>query len=140
MMQTFLPYADFRASAAVLDRARLGKQRLETKQILSALRGQKSGWSNHPATKMWIGHDGALVEYGLTICLEWINRGYNDAMRFEFLDIYKEVDPKTRAKPAWFGDHAFHASHRSNLLRKDPDHYRQFGWTESTTLPYIWPV
>ena len=31
-MQTFLPYEDFRASARVLDRQRLGKQRVEAKR------------------------------------------------------------------------------------------------------------
>ncbi|MDQ1681515.1 MAG: hypothetical protein QOH99_56, partial [Frankiaceae bacterium] len=35
-MQTFLPYADFGASARVLDDRRLGKQRVETLQILRA--------------------------------------------------------------------------------------------------------
>jgi len=28
----------------------------------------------------------------------------------------------------------------SNLLRKMPEHYKQFGWTEPDTLPYIWPT
>lgn len=33
-----------------------------------------------------------------------------------------------------------HASHRSNLLRKEPEYYTQFGWTEPPDLPYVWPV
>ena len=33
-MQTFLPYADFLASAKALDQKRLGKQRVETIQVL----------------------------------------------------------------------------------------------------------
>ena len=33
-MQTFLPFPDFQQSAAVLDRVRLGKQRVEALQIL----------------------------------------------------------------------------------------------------------
>jgi hypothetical protein len=37
------------------------------------------------------------------------------------------------------GDEAFHASHRSNLLRKDRDYYGAFGWTEPDDLPYVWP-
>jgi hypothetical protein len=41
--------------------------------------------------------------------------------------------------PPWLGNESFHASHRSNLLRKDFDYYSQFKWTEPTTLPYIWP-
>jgi hypothetical protein len=35
-VQTFLPYADFAESARVLDRARLGKQRVEALQVLRA--------------------------------------------------------------------------------------------------------
>jgi hypothetical protein len=42
--------------------------------------------------------------------------------------------------PPWWGDPAFHASHRSNLLRKDPVWYGQFGWAEPPDLPYVWPV
>ena len=40
-MQTFLPYADFSKSAGVLDRMRLGKQRVETLQILQKLVGER---------------------------------------------------------------------------------------------------
>lgn len=40
-MQTFLPYPDFEKSAYSLDRQRLGKQRVETLQIMQALFGQK---------------------------------------------------------------------------------------------------
>lgn len=42
--------------------------------------------------------------------------------------------------PTWLGDPAFHASHRSNLLRKDFLHYAQFGWTEPPNLEYVWPT
>lgn len=35
-MTTFLPYADFTETAKVLDRARLGKQRVETLQIVQS--------------------------------------------------------------------------------------------------------
>jgi len=33
-MQTFVPYANFSESAKVLDRQRLGKQRVETLQVM----------------------------------------------------------------------------------------------------------
>ena len=42
--------------------------------------------------------------------------------------------------PRWLGLDAFHASHRSNLLRKDRSHYSQFNWTEHDDLPYHWPT
>lgn len=41
-------------------------------------------------------------------------------------------------RPWWLGDPGFHAGHRSNLLRKDPDHYSRFGWLEPDDLPYVW--
>jgi len=33
-----------------------------------------------------------------------------------------------------------HASHRSNVLRQDPEWYGRFGWVESPGSPYAWPV
>ena len=136
-MQTFLPYPDFTSSARVLDRQRLGKQRVEVLQILNALNGESRGWTSHPATRMWRGYVPALVSYGLAICAEWRARGYIDNCTGR-IAAYAEpgVSP---ALPAWIGDPAFHASHRSNLLRKFPEHYAQFGWSEPHDLPYIWP-
>ena len=38
-MQTFLPYSDFEQSLSCLDNKRLGKQRVESMQILNILTG-----------------------------------------------------------------------------------------------------
>jgi len=135
-MQTFLPYPSYAESAKSLDYRRLGKQRVECKQILMVLLSESQGWKNHPAVKMWEGHIGALAEYGACMCSEWISRGYNDSLLEYFCGHMFKFN---REKPSWFGDEAFHASHRGNLLRKDSDYYSQFGWTESSDLPYIWP-
>src|SRR4051812_49794255 len=54
-MQTFLPVADFADSARLLDSPRLGKQRVETLQILRAIELPDYGWANHPAVLMWRG-------------------------------------------------------------------------------------
>ena len=131
-MQTFLPYPDFEKSARCLDRQRLGKQRVEAMQILSTLRkGGSTGWANHPAAKMWRGYEDALTEYLRVTIEEWIRRGYQNTM----------ILPTRRGyeSPPWLGQDKFHASHRSNLLRKDALHYGQFGWTEPSDLPYYWP-
>jgi len=136
-MQTFLPYPDFAQSAAVLDMRRLGKQRVECKQIINALNGTKKGWQNHPATKMWRGHPGSLALYGRVVCLEWIDRGYNDSLLPFFGDALCVAD--RTLNPPWFGNERLHASHRSNLLRKFPEHYRQFWPNEPDDLPYYWP-
>lgn len=131
-MQTFLPYADFRASAAALDWRRLGKQRVEAYQLLRALRGETRGWASHPATRMWRDREAALGAYMNAMIDEWVARGYQNTM------------PKARVSrfrtPAWLGDDAFHASHRANLLRKDAIYYRRHGWTEDPSLPYVWPA
>jgi len=77
-VQTFLPYANFAASAAVLDVRRLGKQRVEALQILRALTREVYGWKRHPAVLMWAGYEEGLAAYGLTMCAEWIDRGHAD--------------------------------------------------------------
>lgn len=136
-MQTFLPYADFKKSAKVLDNKRLGKQRVETLQLLKALTLPKYGWQNHPACKMWRGHAPALAEYGAAICAEWKRRGFQDTCEEKIKMICQK---KPARYPAWIGKSSFHKSHQSNLLRKHPAHYRIF-WPKLTDkLPYIWPA
>lgn len=130
-MQTFLPYSSFEASARCLDWRRLGKQRVEAFQILNTLRGLTNGWANHPAVKMWEGYEPALAAYMNCCIAEWINRGYNNSMKLEQVESYD--------LPEWIGWADFHASHRSNLLRKDGEYYGQFGWDEPNNLPYVWP-
>lgn len=139
-MQTFLPYPSFAETAAVLDRQRLGKQRVEAWQILRTLRGEgKLGWRNHPAVLMWTGHERALAAYGLAICDEWLLRGYQDTMRPRFEDALVS-DQRDSGFPLWLGNPPFHASHRANLLRKAPGFYAAYGWTEDPALPYVWPA
>lgn len=138
-MQTFLPYPDFAASAQVLDRQRLGKQRVEVLQLLKALSGESTGWSNHPAAKMWAGYENALVAYGVLVCDEWIRRGYKDTCRAK-IQAYAN-SARRFVLPPWLGDATFHRAHRSNLLRKDTAFYGplfEAGLTDD--LPYLWPV
>lgn len=141
-MNTFLPYASFSESMRCLDMRRLGKQRVEAWQILRALRGETSGWRNHPATKMWEGHERALALYGAWACVEWSFRGYRDSMleRFELAMSELPLPEIGFVPPPWLGDERLHSSHRSNLLRKAPEHYLSFGWTEGPGMPYYWPT
>lgn len=141
-MQTFLPYPGFAHTAVVLDRRRLGKQRVEVVQILKAITGDSDGWKNHPACKMWLGHTEALVAYGVIMCLEWINRGYNDTTLPKIMSF---SNPNNRViLPPWVGYPPFHRAHRSNLLRKAPEHYGPIFLEDDPNLPddleYLWPV
>lgn len=132
-MQTFLPYSDFIQTSKCLDWRRLGKQRVEANQILNILEGKtkSNAWRNHPAVKMWKGYEESLKLYRNIMIKEWIFRGYNNTM--PILNVDNIVNPY------WLGDEKFHASHRSNLIRKDYQYYSKFGWNENDSLPYIWP-
>ena len=166
-MQTFLPSDDLRTSVEFLDDKRLGKQRVETKQILIALGesvGQHEGrtnssWASHPATKMWKGYEAALALYGWFCCREWIRRGFKDTLCDQFEEVIKRLTKRntmltmpssaddagrmggdTRIEaPWWLGFKKLHESHRSNLVRKDPEYYGAY-FTEKPDLPYYWPV
>lgn len=138
-MQTFLPYSDFAESARCLDSMRLGKQRVEALTILRTLLGITSGWRHHPAVKMWAGFEPALLGYLLAVCAEWERRGYADTCRDKGLQLVWQL-PRSLGLPLWLGAPEFHASHRSNLLRKDLVYYGQFGWAESSDLSYVWPT
>lgn len=137
-MQTFLPLPDFKASAAVLDRQRLGKQRIEVVQLLRALLVPGSGWANHPAARMWRGYEKALARFGLCTCVEWIERGYKDGQVEVILALMADL-PET-GNPPWVGRDDVHKAYRSNLLRKAPDHYRALWPDDPDDLPYVWPV
>lgn len=133
-MQTFLPYPDVEKSLKVLDNKRLGKQRVEAFQILNVLlnRTNKKGWRNHPAVRMWKGHTNALKFYLNEAVKEWEKRGFRNNMVLE--KIHGKI-----VFPSWFRNKKFHASHRSNLLRKNKEYYSKFGWKERNDLEYVWP-
>lgn len=135
-MQTFLPYADYAKSAACLDRARLGKQRVECLQILKALSNPGYGWQSHPAVKMWRGYEASLANYGIAVCLAWQARGYVDTCQ-DKIEVYQDTNAP---RPHWLGNPRFHASHRAALLAKDPSWYWQYCWGEAPCIDYFWPV
>jgi hypothetical protein len=149
-VQTFLPYPDFRRSARALDRRRLGRQRVEALQLLNALTVPGHGWRHHPAAKMWRGHEEALVRYALTMCETWAELGYADTVaqtitshlreRLGIAEVRSQRQlARAGALPPWLGDRRFHRSHRSNLLRKDPEHYRPIFGAVPDDLEYVWP-
>lgn len=168
-MQTFLPYPDFSQSALTLDRARLGKQRVECMQIARALlQGPKvrydlrhkeylwlkpvddwvsyttvktTPWYFHPAVQMWKGHGYMLCVYWQAILDAWIGRGYVDSTR-TCLNEYGAMFLKKAetSDPPWLGIERLHESHRSKLIEKFPEHYRHLFPGTPEGLPYFWPV
>lgn len=145
-MQTFLPLPGLARSAALLDDRRLGKQRVETLQIVRALTRETYGWKRHPAVRMWEGHVPALARYGLAVVEEWLARGHLDTVAATLrhdLALAGLDEPAAEGAvdlPAWFGDDRLHASHRASLVRKDPDYYAPLFPDADPELPYYWPV
>ena len=135
-MQTFLPYPSFVHSAQCLDYRRLGKQRVEAWQIYNAIT-KGTGWKHHPIVKMWKGYEKALLFYGMTMCMVWKAKGYVDNMFSRFQSEFQSINGLIEY-PKWLFDEEFHASHRSNLLRKNKEYYYQFNWQEPDNLPYKW--
>jgi hypothetical protein len=137
-MQTFVPYSDFFQSLSILDNKRLGKQRVETLQILNILldrptkTGKKyKGWVNHPAVILWENNIEALKLY-LNISIDiWISKGFSN-------NIKKEAVIDDPQYPGWWGTQILHDSHKENLLRKDRDHYTQFFPSYKPSNKYIW--
>lgn len=154
-MQTFVPSSDLEIITWSLDKLRLGKQRVESWQILNTLghlergdfymvdkngRRRKRGWLTHPAVLMWKGHEWFLCLYGEAVCKEWIERGCNDNMLNRF-ELWRSQHPNANKKPPiWWGNELVHASHRSKLLEKNYDHYKDYFPFDEAGMEYYWPT
>lgn len=133
-MQTFLPLDSFKLSAHVLDDSRLGKQRIESKQILNALADPTDGWRRHPAVKMWKGYEHALRLYYNWCLFEWEARGYRN------IALKREPVADEMRYPWWFHDEKYHSAWRAVLLAKDYEFYSRYGWIEEPKLKMVWPT
>lgn len=136
MVNTFIPYADFNKCAKVLDNKRLGKQRVEAKQILNILTDatKTKGWRNHPVVLMWKGYAKALMLYYNAIVLEWIRRGFVNNMPLYVI--------RGKVQMPWFiGNRSVHLSHQANLIRKNINYAKVFKCVplEYIKHTYIWP-
>jgi hypothetical protein len=162
-MQTFVPVTEsFDAIAKVLDNKRLNKQALEGWQILMNLlqldpQGEhrvSKGWSNHPAVKMWRGHEMALYLYIQAMVAEWKRRGYKSTIGDKAGNTIKValklgLLSETASNPEWVSSQntfsTIASSHRLALLNKDYEWYSQFDWPEDSgvrpdSYEYVWPV
>lgn len=142
-MQTFLPYKDFCKCAEVLDNRRLFKQLIESRQILAALGVPvykndgtlyRKTHTNHPCVDLWREQKKNLCLYHDYIVSECIHRKIN--IKCGYLNAKDYATMWT--PPSWLTDDLC-SMYRSLLLRKDPAHYGQFGWTDDPERPFVWP-
>ncbi len=140
-MNTFVPYPNLDKIALCLDNSRLNKQILETVQIIKVLEKEypSNAWQNHPAVVQWTGHEYKLSVYGLTMEREANKRGIKANQKDWLYEKMQQFIKEGRNVdfPNWWGFEPMHASHRSNLTRKDAVHYGQF-FDDEAGKPYIW--
>lgn len=165
MVNIFLPFPNIYLSIKCLDNKRLGKQRVECKQIIDLLEEYdrnntlpNKGWSSHPAFLSWIGYTNQLKVY-FNICVrEWISRGFDNNMQLYNIDespfnivecyfdgvrvYYDNSKFNTYSFPYWVSYPPFYKSQQAALLRKDPKHYINFFGLELGEYinnGYLWP-
>lgn len=133
-MQTFLPSRNFITAAQMLDSKRLNKQILEGYQILNVLSGQSptGAWRNHPAVRMWAGHEKSLHMYVHAMIAEAKNRGIKtDKNEENIRALFTKVgDSWGESMPDWYFDEhkmmRITTTHKANLFHKDPVRYASF--------------
>jgi hypothetical protein len=133
-MQTFMPYKDYEKTARSLDNKRLNKQILECYQVLNVLSNPSptAGWRNHPAVKMWRGHEFALYNYVQIMITEAQSRGIKTDKNSD--NIYRlrmqHGFSWGMGNPSWMSDKQamkrVTATHKANLFKKEPESYPQF--------------
>ncbi|MEN3047718.1 MAG: pyrimidine dimer DNA glycosylase/endonuclease V [Candidatus Caldarchaeales archaeon] len=130
-MQVFRPYVDWRRSAEVLDDRRLGKQRVECKQVLNAILRKlgliedgRRGWLNHPIVLLYF-NDGKpyvsdLVGFFRACVEEWRRRGYSSSIGLDDIAPLLARIETTEGTPV---TRVHEIEYRRILLMKDPEHY-----------------
>lgn len=148
-MQTFVPYADFDESAAVLDNKRLNKQLLEGRQIYNILLSgrRKGAWVNHPAVLMWRYRENALYMYLKAVKEECDTRRISTVKNWDAITEMHESNwdrGGNTIMPEWWNDERVHQSHRNNLYVKDSEYYAKFIQDGRVTCcdkcNYFWPT
>jgi hypothetical protein len=140
-MQTFVPEASVVMSVRSLDPRRLGKQRVETLQIMRALAGLSKGWVNHPAVKMWRGYESGLMYYQEETCKHWTEHwGYKDTCLNKTFSVFDEhFDAARDELPHWWGVLMVHDSHKRALIYKSPEYYSEQWPDFEGEYNYYWP-
>lgn len=141
-MQTFMTRMTYTRTAEDLDDARLGKQRIEALQTLNQIAFGEGGYKHHPVNLMWQYNPLSLAAYAMVMCKEWtFKRGFLDTRLSKIQRVAQALidEGYKPGDPAWLGDKDVLRSHRSNLVRKNPDRYGEMFPGTPDDLPYLWP-
>lgn len=135
-MQTFMPYVDPSQTAEVLDNKRLGKQRVEAKQIYDILTKPNcpsQHWKNHPVVRGWkaSGKTGLwyLEWYYHAMVKEWIQRGFNNTMPTSLTNLPDDYYEFVNYVMPFFMQcniEYVEQEYRKVLLSENYEHYKHF--------------
>jgi hypothetical protein len=85
------------------------------------------------------GYELFFIDYALTVANKCLSIGYKDTL-IPKINKFKDIFKGEYKIPQYWGNAEFHRSHRSNLIRKFPEHYKKFWPDVPDNLPYIWPT
>lgn len=162
-IQTWLPHANLLASAAALHPDDLARQRIHNWQLISLLSCYLVSdenlwhccWREHPLVLQWKNYLPFLMEYNRAVAKVY-NRGSATGGQLmpasqpdpvltqceELFDAAVEAgacDAEVSFVPGWIGNAGYHASHQSNLVRKNPEFYSNLFPNVTENLKYVWP-
>ncbi len=146
MLRTWLPADTFIASATLLHDNEVYRIRQHVLFILNVLAGRHQHMRHSPHVVMWRGAELQLVAYGTTMCREWRQRGHDDKLEAQIYAFGEEalrigtLTPQLNGnKPWWLGNEGFHLSHRSGLVKINPEYYKTLWKDVSPDLPMVSP-
>ncbi len=127
----FRPYTDWERSAACLDDLRLGKQRVEAKQILyvflrklGIVRDGKRGWLTHPIVLLYFNNGKPYIDdvvgFFQACVKEWKKRGKQNFICLDDIQQFIRQIEKTPGTPI---TRLHEIEYRRILLIKNPNHY-----------------
>lgn len=148
-MMIYMTRMSYGKSAADLRDADLHSCMTRGHELFDVLTGATKSDSyskNSPVKGMWRGYEYALGIYVMMSGMEWCyRRGF--AGHKSFWPVFKGIQELKHYDkdfvyevPPWFRDTDVLASHRSNLVRRDPLTYEDTWHVCPQNWPYLWPI
>lgn len=139
-MMIWLPFENFEECARSMDSRTLTIQRFDAWRLLHMLQhGVPAGMGQNATLRMWRDYPTWVAAYGMAICLEWEKTSDRPSELTQLFRDYLDVIDVTEDYPRWLGDSMLHMSHRSNMIKLDPDRYMKLWPGVIEGMPLMWP-
>lgn len=135
----WLPFVSSRQNLEILTDEHVFDVVFEGMQCLRNIYRDDVTWRD---ARMWVDAPASLLLYVTRAEREMVRRGYDPEPRVmsAHVALSREEWQLAPIPPWWFGSEELHMSHRSHLIRVNPEHYtRRLPFTTPLELPLIWP-